>query len=185
MRSKRPSACLWRECLHLWTTPAQEPPQAAFQTPIRSPFFKCDQISGLSSLCRHVGHKNGSDYSVCVRVCRGEFFTGAQTHVTSTFCSQCLTGGRKGRVCTRKKRKRQREEGQGPSELTFEGEANPRRRVQAGAGANAQGQQEEPGSRCCHGNSHAGIPRRTKSGRGGKSRGMDYYYRAPHEKYET
>lgn len=48
--------------------------------------------------------------------------------------------------------------------LTFEGEANPRRRLQGRASAGAQGQQEEPGSRCCHGNSHAGSPQRSKSG---------------------
>lgn len=54
--------------------------------------------------------------------------------------------------------------GFGPGELTFEGEANPRSRLQAGTSADTQGQQEEPGSRCCHGNSHAGSPQRTKSG---------------------
>lgn len=54
--------------------------------------------------------------------------------------------------------------GFGPGKLTFEGEANPRSRLQAGTSADTQGQQEEPGSRCCHGNSHAGSPQRTKSG---------------------
>lgn len=50
-------------------------------------------------------------------------------------------------------------------ELTFEGEANPRGRLlQAAASANTQGQQEESGSGCCHGNSHAGSPQRSKSG---------------------
>lgn len=50
-------------------------------------------------------------------------------------------------------------------ELTFEGEANPRcRLLQAPASVNTQGQQEELGSRCCHGNSHAGSPQRSKSG---------------------
>lgn len=86
------------------------------------------------------------------------------------------------------------------SELTFEGEANPRGRLlQAAASADTQGQQEESHSGCCHGNSHAGGPQRSKSGReesvrqreGGREKkreirkGMNYYYRAPHEKWQT
>lgn len=69
-------------------------------------------------------------------------------------------------------------------ELTFEGEANPRSRLLHGrTSADAQGQQKELGSRRCHGNRHAGSPQRSKSGQ--KRRGMNYYYRVPHEKYET
>lgn len=69
-------------------------------------------------------------------------------------------------------------------ELTFEGEANPRSRLLHGrTSADAEGQQKELGSRRCHGNRHAGSPQRSKSGQ--KRRGMNYYYRVPHEKYET
>lgn len=91
----------------------------------------------------------------------------------------------------------------GFSELTFEGEANPRGGLlQAGASADTQGQQEESDSGCCHGNSHAGGPQRSKSGqkkekkhkteRGREEKkprnirkGINYYYRVPHEKWET
>lgn len=51
-----------------------------------------------------------------------------------------------------------------PRELTFEGEADPRGGLQGRTSAGTQGQQEELGSRCCHGNSHAGSPQRSKSG---------------------
>lgn len=71
------------------------------------------------------------------------------------------------------------------NELTFKGEANPRSRLlHAQASANTEGQKEELGSRCCHGNSHAGSPQRSKSGRK-EERRMNYYYRVPHEKWET
>lgn len=151
---------------------------------LRCHFQTCDQISGVSSLCHHVGHKTGQ-IMVCVRFwVWGEVlsFTGypntRNIHLLFPVL-RCLTCGRKCRLHTRKeetqpplggKGGQKAEEGVGesfradPCELTFEGEANPRSRLQGRTSARTQGQQEELGSRCCHGNSHAGSPQRSKSG---------------------